>query len=105
MGGKTQGGCGGITVMTKRRAVLGIGIPARNLMRPALPQTRFTVGDRLSKETSKPQFSAIFAEFKHLFFRKTAERVPFGWIRHKAGLEKCPNRPFWMADRLKYGLG
>ena len=74
-------------------------------MRPALPQMRFIVGDRLSWEGAKPQFSAIFAEFKHLFFRKNAEHVPFGWIWNEAGAEMCLNGTFWRGDCVPDGLG
>ena len=64
---------------------------------------RFTVEDCLSWEGAKPQFNAVFAEFKHLFFRKNAERAPFGWIRYKADSEKCANSTYWEAKLRRDG--
>jgi hypothetical protein len=49
--------------------------------------------------------SAKFVKNGAHYFLKNADRVPFGWILHKSGSEKCPNRPFWMADRLNYRQG
>ena len=37
------------------------------------------------------------------YFRKTAESVPFGWIRRVAGTEKCADRGFWKGEREGVG--
>ena len=62
--------------------VLGLGIPARNLMRPVLRQTHFSVGDPFSLQGPGLLKSAEFVKNGAHYFLKIAERVPFGWIRH-----------------------
>jgi hypothetical protein len=34
---------------------------------------------------------------QHYCFRKTAELVPFGWIRHESCSEITANSTYWMA--------
>jgi len=48
----------------------------------------------------KPQFSAIFAEFEHIFFQKVADRVPFGWIRHNPCTEMTTDKTFLRAKSV-----
>lgn len=42
---------------------------------------------------------------QHYCFRKTAELVPFGWIRHESCAEITANSTYWMGDREPDGLG
>ncbi len=72
MGGKTQGGGWGSTVKRKGRAVLGIDHSGPGPWETC-SSTNAIHCRRLSFiGGSKPQFSPIFTEFKHLFFRKAA---------------------------------
>ena len=63
--------------------------------RPALSPIHFSVRELSSLNGSRTPFCAIFAEFQHTYFWKTAEWTLFGLIRHKAGSEKNTGRYFW----------
>jgi len=54
---------------------------------------------------SKPQFSAIFVKFKHLFFRKIAEHVPFDGFGIKRAQISALIDPFGRRIDCKMGWG